>query len=277
MRKIAIMMTCCMLCACVNISFAQSPTEIVENAWKSRRVDGTENTVWQVQRYKKTKEACSDPTLVTCYAEDGGERTLAQSLFFHQSGKDGVWMNFLAPKKMAKMSAVVRVDTDEIAGSPRYFCRGGALAKRGARQIAQDISEQKSVDRNVDASWAMLMLQTGVEVFTDSFIYIKELSDRENVAKIFARAKSEGLVDRILYINVQNDTIERIDFLNKDSEAVWIVKNIAVEIFGSHWTPTKVAVFDVKKGTASLMQRDSTVSFDKWPRKFDKKSLPCGR
>lgn len=263
---------------CPSALCAETPAKIVHDAWSSRRVDGQENTVWNVQRYKKS-DSCKSVTDISCYSKNGKERQVVQSLLFHKSGQDGAWMNFLAPKNMKKMSAVTRINSDGITGSPRHFCRGGALAKRDPRKIAQTVSEQKAVDRNVDASWLMLMMQTGVEIFHDD-LFEYSLSEKRMIngaqALVISVHDTTGkLANRTLYIS--KNSVVRIEFLNKKGDIAWIVENKSITYSDSQWSPRETMIVDMKKGTASLMQRDESISYENWPRSYDKKSLPCGR
>ena len=252
----------------VNVDYA------LNKVWQGRRIEGVENTLWRVQDYVRSGE-CQDVLDMSCYKKRGKEKKLAQSLLFDGRGNDGAWFQFFAPKKVKNKGATVRIFPTDIAQSPRFFCRGGRLSRGGARRITASVAKQKAMD-GTNVTWAMMLMQTGAQIFNNSLFVYSISYDANNYAMIIRGESQSKLPSHTLYINDKN-AIERIEFFDKQGKVLWVIANTQIKYSDGKWQPTTTFVVNVAGKKASLMQMDNSLSFSKWPNSYNRKSLSCGR
>ncbi|XLQ19810.1 MAG: hypothetical protein ACKUBY_04420 [Candidatus Moraniibacteriota bacterium] len=254
-------------------SFAElTARQVIEKTWQGRRIVGQENTLWRVQDYEYRDGCDNFLDIEQCYSLKGAEKQFAQSLYFDDSGKDGIWLHFFAPKQVKNKGLVVKLNPDNLSDSSRYFCRG-RLARKGARRITTSLAGHSTVDSSINSSWAMTVMQTGIELSSDSFKYEFTEDNTFGFSDVFVvKAVSTGkLPGYTAAIDKEHFSIKGIYF---DS---YIIENVLVDYVDGKWYPTEIFVWDIKEKGTHLVQDNEDLNFNDWPKSYNKSSLPCGR
>ncbi len=233
--------------------FAKSPEDIIKQAWLGYRDNGSrEQVVWRVEDKK-------------------GVRYFAHSIYFSPDGKDGVWSYLFEPKKVKGKGIVMTINPGDFQKSPRYFCRKHSKSGK-ARRIDLSLQNFSKIDPDINAPWFLTVLQTGAEIFSNSFDYSLL---GENSDSWIIKAKAEDLPTRIITIQKSTHFVLKVIVLDKRDREKWIVENVKIFADENRWFPTEMKITNQKNGDVSMVTRDNTGVWKKWPKGYTRRDLSC--
>ncbi len=255
---------------------AADSADLVKSAWQARRANATvENTVWKMENYARTDEACPNPTEEVCYAPTGIRNTFAQSIMFDGAGNDGVWTHFIDGDTAKGKGFVMRINGKDLAGSDRNFCRAMSAVDR-VRAIRIAPTNHTAMDPAISVSWAIVMIQTGASIYASQTAYDVVQDPPHHVPRTIAvRVTLPKMPAYIAYVDAEERIIRQIDILDAQGGVAWVVQNRATKVSGMSWAPSKMFIVNVEEQKAVMMQE---VSYDAaFPKNYTPRDLPCGQ
>lgn len=265
--------------SCVIAAYAADPAEIVTSAWKKRHADvAVENTIWEMRDYALVDKACTDRSVMSCYAPTEVVNTFAQSLDFNDSGSDGVWTHFFDGDTAKGKGLVMRLNGANLANSNRHFCRAMSAVDR-VRAIRVAPTNQVSIDPAITVSWAIVMTQTGVTNYAQASYSAVENPPHRVPGTAAVRVTVPNMPVYIAYVDEEQQIMRRIDLLDAQGNVAWVVENRATKNVGVSWTPSDMFIINVKEGRAVMLQEvtHEKKNFKEWPKNYTARDLPCGQ